>query len=434
MTEQATPERVITIPAVCLVLLIGASGSGKSTFAARHFAPTEVLSSDHYRAVVSDDPTDQSATTDAFDLVARVAAVRLRRSKLTVIDATNVKTQDRAGFVQLARDYDVPTVAIVLNLDERISQQRNAARPDRAFGPHVVRNHVSHLRRNLRGLEKEGFRFVVILNTPAEVDAVRFMREPFYSDKRTEHGPYDIIGDIHGCYDETLELLATLGYAPDDAGIWRHAEGRRVIFLGDLVDRGPQSVAVVDLARHMVAAGAALCVPGNHDMKLARYLSGHNVQITHGLDTTISAIDALPEEDRAQWSRAARDFFIGLPAHYVLDDGKLVVAHAGMKEEYQGRSSGRVRAFALFGETTGETDDLGMPVRGDWAAEYRGAAAVVYGHTAVDVPRWVNNTIDIDTGCVYGGKLTALRWPERELVAVPAHATYAEAKRPLAPG
>ncbi|MBA3824663.1 MAG: polynucleotide kinase-phosphatase [Ktedonobacterales bacterium] len=433
MSEPTTPERVIPIPALCLVLLIGASGSGKSTFAARHFAPTEVLSSDHYRAVVSDDATDQAATTDAFALVQQIASVRLRRGRLTVIDATNVKPQDRAGFLQIARAQDVLAVAIVLNLDERISQDRNASRPDRAFGPQVVRNHVNNLRRNLRGLEKEGFRYVTILNSPAEVDAVRFIREPLYSDKRADHGPYDIIGDIHGCYDETVELLAKLGYAPDDAAIWRHPTGRRVIFLGDLVDRGPQSIATVDLVRRMVLADAALCVPGNHDMKLVRYLSGHSVQITHGLETTIAALEDLSEETRAQWSQATRDFFTTLTSHYVLDAGKLVVAHAGMKEAYQGRSSGRVRAFALYGETTGETDDLGMPIRGDWAADYRGTAAVVYGHTAVDEPRWVNNTIDIDTGCVYGGKLTALRWPEREIVQVAAHAEYAVAKHPIAP-
>ena len=105
-----------------------------------------------------------------------------------------------------------------------------------------------------------------------------------------------------------------------------------------------------------------------------------------------------------------------------LDDGKLVVAHAGMKEEMQGRGSGKVRDFALYGETTGETDEFGLPVRYNWAAEYRGKAMVVYGHTPVPEPEWLNRTINIDTGCVFGGKLTALRYPEKELVSVPATA------------
>jgi protein phosphatase len=430
---MTVPSRVVTIPAACLVVLIGASGSGKSTFAARHFAPTEILSSDHYRAVVSDDASDQGATQDAFAVLHHVAAVRLRRGKLTVIDATNVKPQDRAQYIEMAKQHDVLPVAIVLNLDERISQARNEGRPDRQFGAHVVRNHVTNLRRSLRGLAKEGFRYVTILNSPEEIDAVRIDRTPLYTDRRRDHGPYDIIGDIHGCYDETLDLLAALGYAPDDAGIWRHPAGRRIIFLGDLVDRGPNAVATVDLARRMVAAEAALCVPGNHDMKLVRYLNGHNVQITHGLNNTIAQIDALTEDERTRWQRETSEFFASLTSHYVLDDGKLVVAHAGMKAEYQGRASGRVRAFALFGETTGETDDAGLPVRGNWAADYRGTAAVVYGHTAVDEPAWLNNTIDIDTGCVYGGKLTALRWPERELVSVPARQVYAERKVTVQP-
>jgi len=121
-------------------------------------------------------------------------------------------------------------------------------------------------------------------------------------------------------------------------------------------------------------------------------------------------------------------------SHYVLDDGKLVVAHAGMKESMQGRGSAAVRDFALFGETTGEIDEFGLPVRYNWAAEYRGSAMVVYGHTPVPEAEWLNRTINIDTGCVFGGKLTALRYPERELISVPARQTYAESKKPfLAP-
>ena len=127
-------------------------------------------------------------------------------------------------------------------------------------------------------------------------------------------------------------------------------------------------------------------------------------------------------------------FLDGLVSHYVLDDGKLVVAHAGMKEEMQGRGSGKVRDFALYGETTGETDEFGLPVRYDWAAEYRGTAMVVYGHTPVPEPEWLNRTINIDTGCVFGGKLTALRYPERELVSRPGRARpTAEPARPFLP-
>ena len=203
------------------------------------------------------------------------------------------------------------------------------------------------------------------------------------------------------------------------------------MFLGDLVDRGPRILRTARLVRNMVVHGSALCVPGNHDLKLVRKLRGKNVQITHGLAETLAEIDALPVEVRETFCTDLADFLDGLVSHYVLDDGKLVVAHAGMKEEMQGRGSGKVRDFALYGETTGETDEFGLPVRFDWASEYRGQAMVVYGHTPVPEPDWLNRTVNIDTGCVFGGKLTALRYPEKEFVSVSAARTYCEPARPF---
>ena len=156
------------------------------------------------------------------------------------------------------------------------------------------------------------------------------------------------------------------------------------------------------------------------------------MQVSHGLADSLAQIEALPADERAAWREGYMSFIDGLVSHLVLDGGRLVVAHAGMKAEYQGRTSGRVRSFALFGETTGETDEFGLPVRANWASDYRGAASVVYGHTPVPDAVWLNNTINIDTGCVFGGRLTALRWPERELVSVSARQTYAQPARPLA--
>ena len=423
----------ITIPNLSLVVLIGASGSGKSTFARAHFQPTEALSSDEYRAVVGDDPNDQAVTREAFDALHYVAGLRLKLGRLVVVDATNVKPQDRAALVHLARAHDVPAVAIVLNLDERICLERNTQRPERQFGAHVVRNHISSLRKSLRGLEREGFRQVRILSTPEAVDRARIERVPLWTDRRQDSGPFDIIGDLHGCLDELYALLALLGYQEDAESGMRHPAGRRVVFLGDLVDRGPKVIESVRLVMRMVAGGQALCVPGNHDDKLKRYLEGRHVQVRHGLETTVAQLDALPDDERAAWSRDFRRFADGLVSHYALDGGRLVVAHAGMIAAYQGRASGRVREFALYGETTGEMDEFGLPVRADWAADYRGAASVVYGHTPVHEARWLNNTINIDTGCVFGGRLTALRWPKRELVSVPTGEPYAHSKRPLRP-
>jgi protein phosphatase len=416
----------LPIPELSLVVLIGPSGAGKSTFARRHFRPTEVLSSDAFRAWVSDDEHDQSATRDAFDLLHRVAAKRLARGRLTVVDATSVKPEARKPLLELARRYYVRPVALVFDLPEEVCQERNRRRPDRQVEPYVVSGQIDELRRSLRDLASEGFRRDVwIFRSPEEVEAVRIERQPLRPDRRSDHGPFDLIGDVHGCGDELEELLAKLGYAPDASGVFHHPEGRKVVFLGDLVDRGPRVPDVLRIAMGMVKAGSALCLPGNHDDKLLRWLRGRNVRIAHGLERSIEQIEREDPGFRAE----AADFLAGLPSHYVLDDGRLVAAHAGLKKPMQGRDTGRVRDFALYGETTGEVDELGLPVRLDWAAEYRGSALVVYGHTPVAEPRWFNGTLNVDTGCVFGGNLTALRYPERELVSVPARRAWAGTAR-----
>ena len=423
----------LLVPELSLVVLVGASGSGKSTFARRHFRPTQVLSSDTCRGLVADDENDQSATPDAFDVLTYIAATRLRAGRLTVVDATNVKREDRATLVALARRHDVLPVAIVLDVPEQVCLDRNAGRPDRDMPPAVVRRQRADLRRGLRGLGREGFRKVHVLQTPEQVDAATIAYEKQYNDRRDDPGPFDVIGDVHGCLAELEDLLAALGYALDRDGTGRpvdaaHPDGRRALFLGDLVDRGPDSPGVLRLVMGMVAAGHALAVPGNHENKLVRALAGNPVTVSHGLGATLEQLAAETPEFR----RAVQDFCHGLVSHYVLDGGRLVVAHAGLSERLQGRSSARVRSFALYGDTTGETDEYGLPVRYPWATEYRGAATVLYGHTPVPEPEWVNNTLCLDTGCVFGGRLTALRYPERELVSVPAHRTWYEPVRPLA--
>lgn len=414
----------ITIPELSLVVLVGPSGAGKSTFARKHFKATEVLSSDFCRGLVSDDENNQSATKDAFEVLHFIAAKRLAAGRLTVVDATNVQPEARKPLVDLARQYHCLPVAIVFDLPEEICHERNRNRPDRNFGRHVVRQQSQQMRRSLRGLEREGFRHVFVLSSPEEVEKVTIARQPLRNNRRDDHGPFDIIGDIHGCRSELETLLGRLGY---DINAARHPDGRKVIFLGDLVDRGPDTPGVLRIVMKMVEAGAALCVPGNHDIKLLRKLRGKDVQITHGLAESLAQLEREPPEFRKQ----VMDFIDSLVSHYVLDDGKLVVAHAGMKESMQGRASAQVRDFALYGETTGETDEFGLPVRHNWAAEYRGRAMVVYGHTPVPEPEWLNGTINIDTGCVFGGRLTALRYPEKELVSVPAERTWCQPAKPF---
>jgi protein phosphatase len=427
----------LIIPELAVVTLVGPSGSGKSSFARSHFRSTEILSSDFCRGLVSDEENSQEATKDAFEVLYFIASKRLTAGKLVVVDATNVQVEARKAIIALARQYHFIPVAIVFDMPEKLCHERNRDRPDRTFGPHVVRQQSQQLRRSLRNLEREGFRRVYVLHSPEEVDAAEIERQPLWNNLKHEHGPFDIIGDVHGCLDELVDLLTQLGYSvekhPNAQGSLgysvKHQEGRKVVFLGDLVDRGPKIPEVLHLAMSMIEDGTALCVPGNHDIKLMRKLRGKDVQITHGLADSLEQLDKQPPEFRAKVS----EFIDTLVSHYVLDDGKLVVAHAGMKEEMQGRGSGKVRDFALFGETTGETDEFGLPVRYNWAAEYRGKAMVVYGHTPVPQPDWLNRTINIDTGCVFGGSLTGLRYPEKELVSVVARATYSQPVKPLSP-
>jgi len=422
----------ITMPELSLVVLIGPSGCGKSSFARTHFKPTEVLSSDYCRGLVSDNENDQAATGDAFDVLHYVARKRLAAGRLTVVDATNVQIESRKPLVALAREFHVLPVAIVLNLPEKLCHERNQNRANRQFGPHVVRNQSQQLRRSIRGLEREGFRHVFTMTSPEEVAGATITRQPLWNNLKQEHGPFDIVGDVHGCYDELIQLLVHLRYEKTSGGFYKPPEGRKAVFLGDLVDRGPKIPDTVWLVMEMVKAGYALCIPGNHDIKFMRAVWGKNVQVTHGLG---DSLQQFKERDTHYhgFSRIAAEFIDKLISHYVLDDGKLVVAHAGMKEEMQGRGSGKVREFALYGETTGETDEYGLPVRYNWAAEYRGKAMVVYGHTPVAEPEWLNGTINIDTGCVFGGKLTALRYPERELLSVPAQRTYYAPAKPFLP-
>ncbi|MGV9246496.1 polynucleotide kinase-phosphatase [Streptomyces sp. NPDC003710] len=429
MTTTRTQGRTLPVTDLSLVVLVGASGSGKSTFARRHFKPTEVISSDFCRGLVADDENDQSASRDAFDVLHYIAGKRLAAGRRTVVDATSVQQESRRQLIELARQYDVLPIAIVLDVPEEVCAERNAGRTDRADMPRrVIQRHTRELRRSLRHLEREGFRKVHVLRGVEEIEKATVVTERRFNDLTHLTGRFDIIGDVHGCASELESLLGKLGYV-DGA----HPEGRTAVFVGDLVDRGPDSPGVLRRVMSMVASGNALCVPGNHENKFGRHLRGRKVQHTHGLAETIAQMEGESEE----FTQQVREFIDGLVSHYVLDGGRLVVCHAGLPEKYHGRTSGRVRSHALYGDTTGETDEFGLPVRYPWAEDYRGRAAVVYGHTPVPEATWLNNTICLDTGAVFGGKLTALRWPERQLVDVPAERVWYEPARPLrteAPG
>ena len=406
----------IEIQEPSLVLLVGTAGSGKTTFAARHFAPTEVLSSDRFRAMIGDDAGDQRVTADAFELVHVLVEKRLKHRRLAVVDATNVERAARAALIRLARAQHMLVDAVVLDVPVEVCVARDEERSERSVGPAVIGEHRGLLDKSLREMSEEGFRVIHHLEGVEAIEAASIARARLRNDLRDQHGPFDVIGDVHGCATELRTLLAKLGYGADGA----HPAGRRVVFLGDLVDRGPEVVGALRIAMQMVKEHDALCVMGNHEAKLLRWLGGKNPKPSHGLAASIEQLEREPAETR----EAVREFIEGLVDHYVLDGGALVVAHAGLSERLHGRTSGKVKAFCLYGDTTGALDENGLPIRLDWAQHYRGEAVVVYGHTPTIEPTWVNQTICIDSGCVFGGALSALRWPERELVQVPAQDAY----------
>ncbi len=423
-------NKKIILPELSLVAMVGISSSGKSSFVKKHFLPYESVSSDQCRGIVSNDENNLKVSADAFEMVDYIVRKRLKNGLLTVVDATHVQPDSRKSILQAARDYHCLPVAIVLNPPMSVCQERHEARGDRHFSKRVLDNQHRQLKRTMRFLKKEGFRYIYKLNSIEEIENIEVIKQPMWTNKKSEEGPFDIIGDIHGCFDELYQLLIKLGYSitdVEDRYTVIPPENRKAVFVGDLIDRGPENVKVLKLVMDMVKQDCAICVPGNHENKFLRWLRGRKVQLRYGLEVTTEQV----EKESDAFKNELEKFIDSLISHYVFDHGKLVVAHAGMKQEYQGRGSGKVRSFALYGETSGETDEYGLPIRYNWAKDYRGDALVVYGHTPVPKAEFFNNTICLDTGCVFGGQLTALQYPERTLVSVDAKEVYYESIKPL---
>lgn len=428
-------HRIIDVPTPSLLVMIGISGSGKSAFCRRNFPPTRIVSSDHCRALLSDDAADQTVSGAAFDLAHRIIDERLRRGRFTVVDATNLEASARRCLLNLASLHHLPAVALVLDLPAADCVRHDRARASRQVGARVVQRQWRQLRDSSRGLRREGFADVHHIRSAAIARAAQVHSIPLACDRSHETGPFDIVGDVHGCARELTTLLERLGYSRRSSRRpFLHPGGRRVVFVGDVVDRGPRIVAASRIIMDMCEAGTALAVAGNHDVDLAACLNGEREAGKTGTRRSIDQIRALPIGTRRRFIRRFTEFVAGLPVHLVLDGGRLAVAHAGVKEQFLGRQSDEISRFALHGETTGEYDAYGLPIRVKWAASYGGRALVVYGHTATPEPEWLNNTVNIDTGCVYGGRLTALRYPEKEMVEVPAGRTYYRSGRILPSG
>ncbi|MFZ5651156.1 MAG: AAA family ATPase [Bacillota bacterium] len=410
----------LEIPKTSLVVLCGSAGCGKSSFAQRNFTPTQVVSSDHCRAMVSDDESDMSSSRSAFKVFKLIIDQRLMLGRLTVADSTALTAKARRELLALGKKHDFQVVLVVFNMPLSVCCAQNLSRP-RKVPRKVLESHRRLLNRTLKKVYHEDFDGIYVLDQhQKEAAGVEIKPLPV---EIPLSGPFDIIGDIHGCCDELEMLLGKLGYVRKNHA-YIHPSGRLAVFTGDLGDRGPRCLDSIELVIDMVSSGSALYVPGNHCRKLHAYFQGRKIKISHGLERTLEELERAGQPKRESITGRFMEMYESSQPYLVLDGGRLVVSHAGIKEKMIGRLSKKIRHFCLFGDTTGEVTGEGLPVRRDWAAEYRGEALVVYGHTPVPMAEFRNNTIDIDQGCVAGGKLTALRYPEREIVQVEALDVY----------
>jgi protein phosphatase len=367
--------RYINIPELALVVVVE---TPTTAFAAKHFLPQEVFEF-------------------GSEILEGIVEERLRLGKLTVIAVPFEQLSQIKNLLTLARKYNVRREAIVLDFPQH-------------HDPIAL-------------LHKHGVHSVHVINQLDKLQEIVINKNKLPIDKKEHEGPFDIIGDIHGCFDELKALTLKLGYQIEEVdGNFKvtHPHQRKLVFVGDLVDRGPKIAEVLHFVIDAKAQGMAYCVIGNHEERLLRKLNNKEVALTHGLQESVDQLALSSDRFREQ----VKAFLTELPSHYVFDHGKLAIAHAGLKQKYLDRTSKRIRSFCMYGDTTGEVDELGLPVRLNWAKKYTGSTKIVYGHTPIKTPQWLNNTINIDTGCVFGGKLTALRYSEMEVVQVNALQVY----------
>lgn len=449
MTEKNEAQRTIPFPHGGIIVLVGPSNSGKTTLLRRLveegvLLETEMVSSDTYRTLVGDveyldwkgrprEEADilysdyQKLSGLAFEAMNTVVSMRSRLGKLTVVDATHLQPEYRRKYIDIAAEHDLPCVAWVLDVPEQTLLARDKTR-EQPRGRQRVKSQYSQFKRSLRGLREEGFDFTYMLKEP---EAVQFVRRdnPLLADIGAG---IDVIGDIHGCCDEMLELLGELGYAAGEDGLYRHPAGRTLVSVGDVMSRGPRSLDTMIFWKRHVDAGIARMTDSNHGWKIARYLSGRNVTLSHGDENIAAELRLFEEEAGAEAAAALKEelkqFLLSAPSHLVMcRDGvrRLVIAHAGIRDEYIGRQSRRVQDFCRYGDTDG-LDAAGAPVRKEWYTGHESGELIIWGHDPRPYPAVVKNTINIDQGAVFGGALTAYRYPEQAFVSVKAHRDYAE--------
>ncbi|WP_339168808.1 polynucleotide kinase-phosphatase [Paenibacillus sp. FSL R5-0341] len=442
-------QREIRLPHAGIIVLVGPSNSGKSTLLDRLVAEsvirrTEAVSSDQFRMLVGDDeyvdwkqrPRSeadviyaeyQQVSAKAFEAMEAMLATRCRLNKLTWVDATHLYPEDRERLIQVARKAHVPVIAVVLDIPEKELLERDAQR-EYPRGRQRVKQQVQQFKRTLRSIREDGFDASYVLKQPDEITFVR-TSNPLVTDMGTG---IDIIGDIHGCYDEMMELIVRLGYVDEDgSGLYRHPEGRKLVSVGDVTSRGPESLQCLLFWQRHCAAELAYMIDSNHGWKIARYLDGRDVTLSHGDERVEMELLQLEQEQGQETAKRVRaelkTFLLDAPSHLVFSRNgvrQVVVAHAGIRDHFIGKQSKRIQDYCRYGDVEG-TDEQGRPVRKDWYVDHNSGECIVWGHDPRPYPTIVNDTVNIDQGVVFGGMLTAWRMPEREAVIVPAKQDYA---------
>lgn len=420
----------IRIPFNCLCILVGPSGSGKSHFANKYFPSASIVSSDGCRKLlitgnhkeVCEEQSLQKYSDGAFILFRNWIRGRLRHNLLTVADATNLIDKSRQELEEIAKEEHVPYIYIVFNtkMDECISNDSKRPFP---VGETVIKRQYSNFKRSFRFL-KNADRSTVLTPEDLQDITIKFTQRNLEIAQKY----VDIIGDIHGCREEFLELLEKLGYVKGEDNLYRHPEGRVFVSVGDVIDRGPYAFECLEFMRQHVEAGLAYMVKGNHENKLGRFLSGHPVKINNGLQMTI---DQIPEGyDKSVMKKFLYSQTLPYYIFKMPDDSPFVITHAAFKNEFLGKIDKSIEEYCCYGPTEGLNEE-GYPIRIPWEKDYYGIP-VVYGHICRDdlEPNVFKNTYGIDTGCVFGGKLTSLRLPEKEIVSVPAKKSYYEKHGP----